>query len=121
MKFGSAIEEARYRELELMERAGLIRGLRRPKRGDYPIVSAITDWQGEQLPALVYTPDSEYFDIQLGRLVVEDVKALRIDRQGKCHTPTMTQAVELRMAVFRRAYPDICLRVEYRESRRNRR
>lgn len=71
MTFDSEMEFARYRQLQLQERAGFIRDLRR--QVVYELAPAVV-LDGRQKPPLRYTADHVYFDVEAGREVVEDTK-----------------------------------------------
>jgi len=69
IQFDSQKEENRYRELQLLERAGLIRSIELQPRYDFVI-------NGKKLKHY-YKADFRYEDTATGRLLVEDVKGLR--------------------------------------------
>ena len=83
-KFDGRKEHRRWNELRLLERAGLISGLRRQVR--YEIIPAIWEEVPVQLKTKVkmekrcvqraahYTADFVYQDTATGRTIVEDVK-----------------------------------------------
>jgi hypothetical protein len=110
IKFASQIEAQRYAELLILEKEGQLAHLQAHPR--FLLAETFTDEGGKVWPAIYYTADSIYDDLATGRTVVEDVKpASRV---------TETQVVRLRMALFARRYPSLCLRIEYRESARGR-
>jgi len=88
-KFDSYAESVRYNELKLLERAGLISGLKVHPR--YLILDGFTDWTGKQVKLTYYEADFEYFE--RGRVVVEDVKGVRTD------------VFKLKSKMFRQRYP----------------
>jgi len=87
----SKVEAARWAELRMLERAGVITGLRFHPRYVLP-------------GGVVYEGDSEYVDADR-QLVCEDVK-------GK--TAPLTSAFKIKARLFRERYPDIQLRIERR-------
>jgi hypothetical protein len=66
--FDSRREAARFRDLQLLERAGQIRALERQPA--YPITVA-----GQRIA--VYRADFRYVDCQTGEVVTEDTKGVR--------------------------------------------
>lgn len=68
VKFDSRKEEKRFAELVLLERAGLISLLSRQPRFRLVVNGALV---------CCYVGDSQYFDIRLGMMVVEDAKGVR--------------------------------------------
>lgn len=90
--FDSKTEATRFQHLRLLERAGEIRALvAHPK---YPLVV-----EGEHICS--YEGDSSYFDVKLGKHVVEDVKS----------KPTKTDAYKIKRKLFMALFPEI----EHRE------
>jgi len=69
IRFDSQKEENRYRELQLLERAGLIRSIELQPRYDFIV-------NGKKLKHY-YKADFRYEDVATGLLVVEDVKGFR--------------------------------------------
>lgn len=86
-RFASKKEGRRYQELRLWERMGIIRGLECQPRYDLLAVNAEVIGH--------FTPDFRYHSVELGRLVVEDVKG------GKA---TRTEAYALRKRLFEACY-----------------
>lgn len=86
IKFDSKMEARRYSELKLLERAGVIKGLR-----PHPRFALLVNHE------LIghYTPDSSY--IEGKTYTVEDVKS----------RPTRTTDYVLRSKLFRALYPHI--------------
>ena len=101
-KFDSRKEYRRWNELRLLERAGLISGLRRQIR--YEIIPAIWEEVPVQLKTKVridkkcvqkaahYTADFVYTDTRTGRTFVEDIKG---------RDATKTEAYGLRKKLMR--------------------
>lgn len=72
-KFDSMKEANRYCELKLMERAGAITSLiLQPK---FELQPAYTNADGKKQRAINYIADFMYYDIDLDRTIVEDVKS----------------------------------------------
>lgn len=70
--FDSRREAHRYRELRLLERAGVIRDLR--LQPAYELQAAFRKG-GKHYPAIRYIADFEY--VENNRIVIEDVKGVR--------------------------------------------
>lgn len=71
----SKMEARRLGELQLLERAGLIEGLRTQVR--YELVPAVRFKGAKRVtPAMVYVADAVYRDCDTGQTVVEDCKGL---------------------------------------------
>jgi hypothetical protein len=78
VEFDSHKEAQRYAQLRLLERAGEISNLRRQVK--YALIPAQRDAKGELLEReCSYVADFVYFDLALGREVVEDAKGYRTD------------------------------------------
>lgn len=75
IKFDSTREAKRYEELKLLERAGKIRDLE--VQPVYELVKSVKYKNAKRAkPAMIYTADFRYWDIEKGELVVEDVKSV---------------------------------------------
>lgn len=74
--FDSKKEAKRYAELKLMERAGVIRDLKRQVR--YELIPAF-DVGGKHYRPTSYVADFVYTDAKSGKEVVEDCKGFRTD------------------------------------------
>lgn len=75
-KHDSKAEFRRCHELELLERAGEIRDLRRQVK--HVLIPAQYDSSGKlQEKAITYISDFEYVDVRTGEAVVEDVKGVK--------------------------------------------
>ena len=74
IKFDSTRESKRYEELKLLERAGKIKDLE--VQPVYILVKSVK-FKGDKKakPAMRYTADFRYYDIEKGEVVVEDVKS----------------------------------------------
>jgi hypothetical protein len=78
VEFDSHKEAQRYAQLRLLERAGKISNLRRQVK--YVLIPAQRDEKGKLLEReCSYVADFVYFDLTLGREVVEDAKGYRTD------------------------------------------
>ena len=77
-KFDSRKEAHRYCELSMLERTGRIKDLKQQVK--YVLIPAQRDKTGKLLEREAsYIADFVYFDIALGREVVEDTKGVRTD------------------------------------------
>ncbi len=96
-KFDSVAESVRYGELKLLERAGLISGLK--VHPEYELLPPFKDRAGKYERAIKYKADFAY--VERGQVVVEDVKsaATRGARDWS-----------LRRKLFKHRYPDVELR-----------
>ena len=73
--FDSKAEAARYQELKLLFRAGLIRALTlQPK---YEIQPKFTAGNGKIIRAIYYIADFAYYEVSRDKWVVEDVKGCK--------------------------------------------
>jgi hypothetical protein len=78
VEFDSHKEAQRYAQLRLLERAGRITNLRCQVK--YILIPAQRDEKGKLLEReCFYVADFVYFDLTLGREVVEDAKGYRTD------------------------------------------
>ena len=74
IKFKSIKEGNRYIELKTLQRDGKIKNLELQPR--YQLVKGVKfDGDKRAKPAMRYTADFRYFDVDLGKEVVEDVKS----------------------------------------------
>jgi len=97
IRFDSTKEARRYSELRLLEKAGQIRDLETQPQFNIDVIQL---WEGKDghwkwaapgpdrylIHVGVFTADFRYFDVQLGQVVIEDVKS----------GPTKTTAYRLR-------------------------
>lgn len=76
IEFDSKKEMNRYRELKLLEKAGLIRELELQ-----PAFLLIPTFKknGKTYRKTTYIADFKYFDVELGKYIVEDTKGFRTD------------------------------------------
>lgn len=78
VEFDSHKEAQRYAQLRLLERAGKVSNLRRQVK--YVLIPAQRDEKGKLLEReCSYVADHVYFDLALGKVVVEDVKGVRTE------------------------------------------
>ncbi len=99
IRFDSKAEARRYAELKLLERAGVISGLRLQPR--YTILDKYTNGARQRIRAITYVADFEYKEA--GKTVVEDVKS----------PASRTQAYRLKKKMFeKRYYPQTITEVE---------
>lgn len=75
-KFDSQKEALRYKELKLMERAGVIKDLE--LQPAFELIPTIRT-EHETLRKTVYKADFRYFDVKADHEVVEDVKGFKTD------------------------------------------
>ena len=81
IRFDSKKEADRFSELQTLEQAGIIRGLK--LQADYTLQEAYTTPQGERIRAIRYKADFDYYERQEDGSfahVVEDVKGFRTDK-----------------------------------------
>ena len=74
--FDSKREAGRWRELQLMERAGVISGLKR--QAPFALIPSTKTRTGKTVRGVKYIADFVYTD-EHGRQVVEDAKGVRTD------------------------------------------
>ena len=102
-KYDSKKEYARHKELELLERGGVISDL----KWQVPMLinEGFVDGEGKKVRPIYYNADFTY--TQDGKEVVEDVKG--IDRvTGR---PRTTEAFQLKWKLLRGRYPDKIFRI----------
>lgn len=98
--FASKVEAQRYSELKLLFANGDILYLvAHPK---FSLQDKFTTRFGQTVRAITYTADFKYFDVELQRFVVEDVKS-EITRKEK--------AFRIKFKLAQKLYPDF----EFRE------
>ena len=97
VRLDSLSEARRYRLLRLLQDQEQLRGLRVHPR--YLLQEAFVDNGGQKVQAIHYEADFEYFDLEVGHLVAEDVKGF------------VTDTIALKSKMFRRRYPEIEFRV----------
>jgi hypothetical protein len=73
--FASKKEAARYQELRLMERAGLISSLE--LQPAFELIPPYTTKDGAKVQKIVYKADFKYTYPQTGREIIEDVKGMK--------------------------------------------
>ncbi len=71
IKFQSIKEAARYSELKMLEKAGIIKDL---KLQPWFYIAVEVEWNGRKLKARTYKADFSYYDVTFKRQTVEDVK-----------------------------------------------
>ena len=71
--FDSKKERKRYLELELMQKAGVIKCL--AKQASFELVETFKDKQGNTERGIKYIADFVYYDNERKSLVIEDVKS----------------------------------------------
>ena len=90
--FDSKAEAARYQELRILFRAGIIRELK--LQPEYELIPAFKK-NGVTYRRTVYRADFSYYDTVSGRFVIEDVKGVR------------TELYRLKKKLFEYKYPDL--------------
>jgi hypothetical protein len=73
--FDSKKEAARYQELKLMERAGLISELE--MQPEFELIPAYSTKDGQKVRKIVYRADFRYMDRATKTRIVEDVKGMK--------------------------------------------
>jgi len=74
--FDSKLESKRYQELKLMERVGLIKDL--ILQPSYELIPSFKK-NSKTYRKSTYKADFSYFDIELGKSIVEDTKGFKTD------------------------------------------
>ena len=95
--FHSAAEAQRYTELKILTSAGSIRGL--CLQPEFTLQDKFRDASGVLQRAIIYRADFSYYDCDLGRNVVEEVKGAE------------TQVWLIKKKMFLKRYPGLELRV----------
>lgn len=72
-KFDSKREYKRYKELQLLERAGEISDLK--TQDVFMLIAGFKDNEGKTEGSVKYIADFTYYDKKLGKKVIEDVKS----------------------------------------------
>ncbi len=90
--FASKAEMARYAELKMLEKAGLIRDLE--VQPVYVLQEGYV-WRGEKIRPIIYRADFRYLDLRTNRIIVEDVKGMH------------TEVYKLKKKLLLKRYPDI--------------
>ena len=89
--FDSKKEANRYGELRLLEMAGKIRELKRQVQF---VLQPAFKKNGKTIRAITYIADFEYYDLEQGKYIVEDVKGYK------------TKEYQLKKKMFEYRYPD---------------
>lgn len=97
IRFDSKAEAARYAELLMLQKAGVISDLKH--HPTYVIMDGYNKRDGTHVRPINY--EGDYFYIENGQQVVEDVKS-----KG-----TITQVFQLKRKLFERQYPEIDFRL----------
>lgn len=92
ISFDSRLEAKRYRELRLLERAGIIKDLQLQ-----PAFELIPSFKknGKTYRKTEYKADFSYFDNELGKVIVEDTKGFK------------TEVYKLKRKLFEYIYKDL--------------
>lgn len=92
--FDSKKEANRYAELKMLERCGAIRELR--LQPTYLLQEGFKK-NGKTYRKIEYKADFEYFDIQKGKVIVEDVKGVK------------TEVYKIKKKLFEYKYPELTI------------
>lgn len=92
--FDSRAEALRYRQLKMLERGGIITDLK--LQPSFELIPGFSK-NGRTYRKTVYRADFSYFDKELGRTVVEDVKGVR------------TAVYKLKRTLFELRYPELTI------------
>lgn len=92
--FDSKREASRYAELKMLQRCGAIRDLR--LQPEFVLQESFKK-NGKTYRKIVYKADFEYFDIQQGKVIVEDVKGVK------------TEVYKLKKKLFEYKYPELSI------------
>lgn len=95
IKFDSKKEAKRFQELMILKKAGLIRELE--LQPVFVLQESYTNNKGEKVRAIIYKADFIYFDINLDRYIVEDVKGYKTD------------VYKLKKKLFEYQYPNLTI------------
>lgn len=103
--FDSQPEYSRYIELKLFQKKGLISTLEvHPK---FHLARPAKNEHGQKIRGWNYTADFKYYDVEKRIVVVEDVKSLHIDKNGKKHGTSQSRDYKLTRNAFMRKFPEI--------------
>lgn len=94
--FDSALEARRYRQLEIMQRAGEIKDLKMQVK--YELQEAFTK-NNKHYRAITYIADFVYYDNRTKKIIVEDTKGIKTD------------VFKIKQKMFEKKYPELELRI----------
>ena len=92
IKFDSKLEAQRYKELKVLERARLIKDLQLQPRFE---LQPSFKKNGKTYRKIEYIADFSYFDIEKGKVIVEDTKGFK------------TEVYKLKRKMFEYKYPEL--------------
>lgn len=92
VRYDSRKEMRRAFALDMLARAGQIKGLERQK--PFVLQEAYVTRDGRKIRPIIYIADFVYYDVDRDEFVVEDVKGVR------------TEVYKLKRKLFERKYPD---------------
>ena len=98
-KFDSKLENKRYHQLKLLEKAGEIKNLQLQTRF---VLQPKYIKSGKTIRAIEYVADFTYYDIRKKKMIVEDTKGMK------------TEIYKLKKKIFEYQYPEL----EIKEIRR---
>ena len=92
IEFDSILEAKKYKELKLLERAGLIKDLKRQVKFE---LQPKYIKNNKTIRAINYVADFVYFDVEKDKTIVIDTKGFR------------TEIFKLKKKIFEYVYPDL--------------
>lgn len=95
IKFDSKKEAKRFQELMILKKAGLIKDLE--LQPVFVLQESYINNKNEKVRAIIYKADFIYFDINLDRYIVEDVKGYKTD------------VYKLKKKLFEYQYPNLTI------------
>jgi hypothetical protein len=104
IEFDSGAEAGRWQELKLLQRAGVIQQL--TTHPEFVIQEKGKDAFGQAFRKRTYTADFQYWDVDKGRWIVEDVKGPKRTKTGRI-VPHVERDFRLRWDRARTLNPDL--------------
>ena len=95
IKFDSRLEARRYQELTLLERAGVIQAL--TLQPEFELQPAFKK-NGKTYRKITYRADFSYFEVETGKIIVEDTKGFKTD------------VYAIKKKLFEYRYPELTIR-----------
>ena len=103
IKFDSKLEAERYRQLKILERAGVIRDLE--LQPEYELIPSFRK-NGKTWRKTVYKADFRYILCDGDRIIIEDVKG---------STAVITDVLRLKQKLFEYKYPELSIKIVTRK------
>lgn len=94
--FQSKLEAKRYRQLEVLQRAGEIKDLKMQVK--YELQEAFNK-NGKHYRAITYIADFVYYDNRQRKIIVEDTKGIKTD------------VFKIKQKLFEKKYPELEIRI----------